>query len=56
MVPCHSCHIYGIWKKKNKKLWGMLKSHQLWVVMQFTKKGDSFHREGRFSLYNTAVL
>ena len=55
MVPCHSCHIYGIWTSRSKKVWGMLKSHQLGVVMQVTK-GGSFHREGRFSLCNTAVL
>ena len=29
MVLCHCCHIYGIWTSKSKKLWGMLKSHQL---------------------------
>ena len=53
MVPCHSCHIYGIWTSTNKKVWGMLKSHQLRVGSQ---KGGSFHREGRFSLCNTAVV
>ena len=61
MVPCHSSHIYGIWTNRSKKVWGMLKSHQLGVVMQVTKGGGgggggSFHREGRFSLCNTAVL
>ena len=55
MVPCHSCHIYGIWTSRSKKVWGMLKSHQLGVVMQVTK-GGSFDRKGRFSLCNTAVL
>ena len=55
IVPCHSCHIYGIWTSRSKKVWGMLKSHQLGVVMQVTK-GGSFDRKGRFSLCNTAVL
>ena len=55
MVPCYSCHFYGIWTSRSKNVWGMLKSHQLGVVMQVTK-GGSFHREGRFSLCNTAVL
>ena len=57
MVPCHSYHIYGIWTSASKKVWGMLKSHQLGVAMQITKGGGgSFHREGRFSLCNTVVL
>ena len=55
MVPCHSFLIYGIWTCRNKKVWGMLKSHQLGVVMQVTKRG-SFDRKGRSSLCNTAVL
>ena len=37
--PCHSCHIYGIWTSTNKKVWGMLKSHQLGV-------GDASHKRG----------
>ena len=37
MVPSHSCHIYGIYTCRNKKVWGMLKSHYLGVVMQVTK-------------------
>ena len=39
MVPCHSCQIYGIWTSRSKKVWGMLKSHQLGVAMQVTKGG-----------------
>ena len=39
MVPCHSCHIYGIWTSRNKKVWGILKSHQLGVAMQVAKWG-----------------
>ena len=36
---------------------GCLKSHQLGVAMQVTNGGGgSFHRGGRFSLCNTAVL
>ena len=38
-----------------KRCGGMLKGHQFGVVMQVTQ-GGSFHREGRFSLCNTAVL
>ena len=56
MVPCRSCHIYGIWTCTSKKVWWMLKSHQLGVAMQVTKGGSSFHREGRFSLCNAVVL
>ena len=37
MVPCHSCHIYGIWTGKSKNVWRMLKSHQLGV-------GDASHK------------
>ena len=55
MVPCHSCHIYGIPTSRSKEVWGMLITHQLKMAMQVTK-GDSFRREGRFSLCNTAVL
>ena len=42
MVPCHSWHIYGIWNSRSKKVWGILKSHQLWVVMQVRKWGTLF--------------
>ena len=31
MVPCHSCHM----------VWGMLKSHQLGVALQVTKRGQA---------------
>ena len=51
MVPCHSCHIYRIWTIRSKKVWGILKSHQLGVAMQVTKEG-SLHREDRFSVCN----
>ena len=56
MVPCHSCHIYGIWTSRSKKVWGVLKSHQMGLAMQVTKGGLFSYREGRFSLCNTAVL
>ena len=39
MVPCHSCHIYGIWTSTSKKVWEMLRSHQLGMAMQVTKGG-----------------
>ena len=35
MVPCHSCHVYGICTSKSKKVWRMLKSHQL--VQQYKR-------------------
>ena len=60
MVPCHSCHIYGILTSRSKKVKGMLRSYQLGgggaggVAMQVTR--DSFHRKDRFSLGNTIVL
>ena len=53
MVPCHSFHIYGIWTGRSKRVWGMVKSHQLGVVMQVRalligKTGSHY--------YNTALL
>ena len=42
MVPCHSCHIYGIWTSRNKKVWGMLKSHHLGMAMQVIKRETLF--------------
>ena len=35
MVPCHSCHVYGICTSKSKRVWRMLKSHQL--VQQYKR-------------------
>ena len=55
LVPCHSCHIYGIWTGRSKKVWQMLKNHQLAVAMKITKEG-SFHREGRFWLPLFTIL
>ena len=46
MVPCHSCHIYGIWTSKSKTVWGMLKSHELGVAMQVTKGGSFIGKAG----------
>ena len=53
MVPCHSFHIFGIWTGRSKRVWGMVKSHQLGVVMQVRalligKTGSHY--------YNTALL
>ena len=42
-MPCHSCHIYGIWTSKSKKLWAMLRSHQL------GGGGDAIHK--RWTLF-----
>ena len=48
MVPCHICHIYGV---------GDAEKSSVGVAMQVTKGGlFLFHREGKFSLCNTAVL
>ena len=55
MMPCHSCNIYGIWTSRSKKVWGILKIIN-WGWRYKSQKGDSFHREGRFSLCNSAVL
>ena len=55
MAPCHSFHIYGIWTSMSNKVWLMLRSPQLRVVMQVTK-GYSFEMKGRFSLCNNTVL
>ena len=57
MVPCYSCHIYGIWTSTIKKVWGMLKSNQLGVAMQVTKGRALFiGKAGSHCVYNTAVL
>ena len=52
MRPCHSCHIYEIWRRK--ELGDALKSSSQ-VAMQATRK-DKFYGKERFSLFNTAVL
>ena len=56
MVPCHSCHIYGIWKSRSKKVWWGCLKVIIWGWQCKSQNGGSFHREGRFSLCNTAVL
>ena len=53
MVPCHSCHIYGIWR--SKEVGDVLKS-SFEVATQTAREGDSFYEKGGFSLCNTAVL
>ena len=57
IVSCHSCRIYRIWTSRSKKVWGCLKAIN-WGLHASHKRGGggSFHREGRFSLCNTAVL
>ena len=53
MVPCHSCHIYGIWKSRSKKVWGCLKVTNCgWWCKSQKGGGGALHREGRFSLCN----
>ena len=54
MVPGHSCHIYGIWTNRSKKVWGYFKAIH-WGGNAFHKRGI-LHMEGVFSLYNTAAL
>ena len=52
MVPCHSCHIYWIWR--NKEVGETLKL-SFGVAMQ-AKRKDNFYGKKGFSLCNTAVL
>ena len=40
MVPCHSCHIYGTWTSRSKKVWGMLKCYPL------GRDDDGIHKTG----------
>ena len=42
MVPCHSCHIYGTWTSRSKKVWGMLKCYPL------GGDEDGIHKRGTF--------
>ena len=52
MVSYHSCHIYEIWTRRSKKVWGTLHSHQLgWKCKP--EEGGSFYKEEEFSLCNT---
>ena len=52
MVPCHSCHTYGI--SRGKKVGDALKS-LFRVAMQATRRENVYGKDG-FSLCNTAVL
>ena len=52
MVPCNSCHIYGIWRSKEA---GKALKSSFGVPMQATRR-DSFYGKEGFSLGNTAVL
>ena len=54
MVPCHSCHIYGIWTSRSKKVWEMLKIHQLGVALQDPKGG--LFSQGRQILTHYVIL
>ena len=54
MMPCHICHIYGIWK--NKEVGGCFKL-SFGMAMQATKgAGGNFIGVGAFQLCNTPVL
>ena len=54
MVPCHSCHIYGIWTSKEVGgrfkviTWGGKASHK--------EGGGSFHGDGGFLLSDNVIL
>ena len=52
MLPCSSCHIYGIWKRKAL---GDALNSLIGVAMQTTGR-DNFYGKGGFSLCNTALL
>ena len=39
MVPCDSCHIYELWTSRSRKVYWMVKSHQLWVAFQVFSQG-----------------
>ena len=52
IVPCLSCHIYGIWRRKEV---GKALKWSFGVVMQATRRDNFYGKEG-FSLCNTAVL
>ena len=52
LMPCHSCHICGIWRSKR---WGDALKSSFGVTMQATK-GDSFYGERGFSSSNTENL
>ena len=45
MVPCHSCHIYGIWTSRSKEVYGMLN----WGWRCKSQKGGLFSK-GRQAL------
>ena len=46
MVPCHICHIYGIWDLKEQR-WGDALKSPFWVAMQATSEGgEIFNGEG----------
>ena len=52
MVPCNSCHIYGICRSKEA---GKVLKSSFGVAMQATRRGNFYGKEG-FSLCNTVVL
>ena len=52
MMPCHSCHIFGIWR--NKEIKDALKL--LFKVGMQATNGDRFYGKGGFSLCSNAVL
>ena len=42
MMPCHCCHIYGIWTSRSKKVWGCLEVIN-WGCRCKSQKGGFFH-------------
>ena len=53
MVPCHVCHVYGIWNLEKQRGGGMLYG----VAMKATGGGgDNFNGEEGFLLCNNGAL
>ena len=48
MVPCHSCHTYGTWTGRSKKVWVMLKSNPL------GGDDDAIHKRGTLYIKKTS--
>ena len=52
MMPCRSCHIYGIWRSKTVE---KTLKWSFGVAVQATRRDNFYGKEG-FSLCNTTVL
>ena len=56
MVPCHTCHIFMGFGQVGTQMFGGCLNVISWGSRCRSKNGHSFHREGRFSQCNNAVL